>query len=565
MVAQLAFGQQSAVYAHLQRLAPGMAPGRRVRAGEIIGYVGSSGTNSSGPHLHFEIQDKRSGWGAHVDPAPYIAGGYSAEGYSVRQGGNAATVDTQPERDRALGDGNLNDGSGGNWLARFLYAKGLRGKDLQTAWAIAMRESRGLLIDSKHKSFNGADYGLWQINKVHANRIKQKFGWSLDEVGRDPNKAFAVYWWMSNGGKDLGAWNIQGHKPYDPGNSAKHTQMFNQWAARFEGVARQSGIRDYGGNSEVGKPARQGNPVDRTDNPPADPPAGGPRDIVTPEDAAAEYGYALALFKSDDELWNLLEQGIKNDWNPAKFEAALRNTRWWREHSSSWRQAEELYHSDPGRYQEELAATKASIEATAAQMGVDVPDNEIDKIAWRAYRYGWTADQLRRELVKHLQPFTTGGYAGQAGDVEDSLRALARANGVTMSQEFYTNAVTTIVGGTRTQEEWEDYIRKQAASAFPVYADAILEGGANVADLASNYISRMANLLELDPSSIELTDPMIRQALSGNGPDGKPAAMGLWDFEKALRNDARWMQTKNAKDEFDSTVVDVLRTFGFMG
>lgn len=54
-------------YAHLSGLAPGVATGKKLRAGEVIGYVGATG-NAQTAHLHFEIHAER----ASVNPYPLL-------------------------------------------------------------------------------------------------------------------------------------------------------------------------------------------------------------------------------------------------------------------------------------------------------------------------------------------------------------------------------------------------------------------------------------------------------------------------------------------------------------
>ena len=65
-------------YAHLSGYAPSDFHSNRVRAGEVIGFVGNTGDAfPRAPHLHFEVhphQLLRLGYGGAVDPTTYLDG-----------------------------------------------------------------------------------------------------------------------------------------------------------------------------------------------------------------------------------------------------------------------------------------------------------------------------------------------------------------------------------------------------------------------------------------------------------------------------------------------------------
>ncbi len=62
-------GNIVSVYGHLSQISVGLAPGDRVRVGEVIGRVGSSGL-STGPHLHYGLERD----GRYVNPLTAILG-----------------------------------------------------------------------------------------------------------------------------------------------------------------------------------------------------------------------------------------------------------------------------------------------------------------------------------------------------------------------------------------------------------------------------------------------------------------------------------------------------------
>lgn len=291
------------------------------------------------------------------------------------------------------------------------------------------------------------------------------------------------------------------------------------------------------------------------------------QDRLNATELAAEYDFAYALIMSNNELKRLFSQALrdpKGQWTPQKFMAKLRTTNWYKKHSESWRTSEALRLTDPAEYDRQLNASTAGVKAYAASMGATLTDAQAATLGQTFYRQGYSEEQIKAALAAYIKPpDMAGGLAGVAGDVEDELRALAERNGMTYGDSFYLNAARAVAGGTTDIATFTDQIRNEAATQFPIYRDKII-AGMDVADLASGYVQRMAATYEVDPTQISLQDPKIKEALGGIDGEGNPTAMGLWDFEKNLRSDARWGKTKQARDSFDSAAAGILRAFGFM-
>lgn len=99
----------------------------------------------------------------------------------------------------------------GRWLKELLYEAGFRGKNLKTAWAVAMKESTGRpTAYNGNRSTGDSSYGLFQINmlgSLGASR-REKFGIQSNKDLLIPLTNAKAAYHMSDGGKNWSAWDI---------------------------------------------------------------------------------------------------------------------------------------------------------------------------------------------------------------------------------------------------------------------------------------------------------------------------------------------------------------------
>lgn len=291
-------------------------------------------------------------------------------------------------------------------------------------------------------------------------------------------------------------------------------------------------------------------------------------DKRTTADLAADYQWSLALLNSSPDLRKIFRKATTNDWDAGRFTAELMTTDWFREHAASWRKNEIQRITDPATWEATRNAKRADVEDVARGYGAVMSSTQLKKVSDSAIAFGWNDAQIRNALGSYVKVIDSGTlkgqYIGNAGKWNTELERLAKANGYTIPKGKAKGWLTEMVKGNTSIDEYGEMMRRQAAHAYPAYADELL-AGQDLEDLVSPYRKQIAGLLEVDEERIGLNDKLLKSALGYKDAKGKNVPMPLYEFEDKVRADNRWQYTDNAHEQVMGATLNIGRMFGKTG
>jgi hypothetical protein len=275
------------------------------------------------------------------------------------------------------------------------------------------------------------------------------------------------------------------------------------------------------------------------------------------------------------EIDLLLKNAKDAKWDEDTFMEALKGTVWWQATYPSIRSFFLETH-DPrnaSTFAEKVSNTMDTMLGKLEALGVTVRqvdpatgkviDNTdfVKGIALKSIENNWDDDQLEQYLATQSSIIFSGG--GTLGSFYDRIAQQAYLYGVpldeTMKKTINTSLLDPLDG--RDANYWIKTVKDMAYDApenKPFLAS--LQAGRNLYEVTNSYRTQMANLLEVDSTAISWNDLMSKVVDNSTG-----NARTFADFTKQLKSDPLWQYTRNAKETYSNTALDIAKMFGFVG
>lgn len=278
-------------------------------------------------------------------------------------------------------------------------------------------------------------------------------------------------------------------------------------------------------------------------------------------ETAASYGISEALLNAHPELKVVFDL-FKAERTGEALEA-LYKTAYYQNLSSTVKAREKQKLEQPAVYADSVAKYKLSAQKRLVQSGIRIDTATFESIISDGYAKGMSDDQIDQAIL------TSGKITGFGGNIlgdTTTLRSYAESFGVSklLNDTYWAEKQKGLFAGTITTQDIEQEVRTLSATAFPAYAEGILND-VSLAAQTSNITQSVATFLEVDQDTVDYNNPTVRKIAQYVDPvTGKPAKMPQWLVERTVKSDPAWQFTKNAQKTFDDLTYTVGKNMGLI-
>jgi len=265
------------------------------------------------------------------------------------------------------------------------------------------------------------------------------------------------------------------------------------------------------------------------------------------------------------DIRDLLIRAIEGNFTTARFEAEYKQTKYYKETADkvkSWNA------KTPAQQAEETAAQLANLQTDYGDLfDFEGADKIVADIAKNAARLGLTGNRLKNFVYAESLRLKPEGMKAPTLETSaaDQLRNLVKEYGYQLSEDEINSVLTGKAdrkGIVLNNAAVVERAKNSAKALYPHLAQQ-LDAGLSLDDLFKNYRQYAAQVLELDPNTIDWTKDAKWTKAFGTQQTGP---VSLADWERALKTDDTfgWKFTNQANQQVSSVVSTLERAFGLI-
>lgn len=213
----------------------------------------------------------------------------------------------------------------------------------------------------------------------------------------------------------------------------------------------------------------------------------------------------------------------------------------------------------------EKAIRTTKEETTGGTTPEEVRKNKTQSVTTKILSYFDPKQFARDYLWAKVNFKKEEGLPTTAAEVIGRVRSLAKDYNLNMVSDVeLLNEAKNVATGKKKLEDLQVEFGQKAATYYPLYSERIkLNPNATLRELNQPAINILAKTLEIDPTQINLDDPLLERFTRPDGLIGKAQQPTLAELQMAAMNDSRFDRTTTAINMGRDSAIAFARAMGY--